>query len=177
MDERSRGGTKSSLVWICSSLASAGVGFRGERLSYVGLEPLLGAVLTFLDEPGVPRLLERSLPGRFIVADCARSQNATLRAMEKASEIVDLRESARQSQEALERGLRTRNPIVQISLPSLSRARVAQEEGIARFRLLRAAVLLEKARVRDGRYPADATALQPVPARRRALHPRRAAPP
>jgi hypothetical protein len=93
------------------------------------------------------------------VADSIRTGDQALREAERANEAADPREAARLTQAAFDNALRSRNPLVHMGLPSLERARVAQEQERARFRILRAAILLEKAWAEDGRYPESAAAL------------------
>jgi hypothetical protein len=112
-----------------------------------------------LDRPRAPRWLELFWPSRFLVADCIRTQDATLRDVEKAYEQSDPRESARLAKIAMERAMRSRNLLVRMALPSLARPRSSQDQMTARFRLLRVAVRLEKIWLKEGRYPSDPAVL------------------
>jgi hypothetical protein len=140
-------------------LASMSVGYRGERLAHVGWETMTDDDRKLLGLPNLPRSLDLFVPGRFLVADSVRTQDQLLREIERANELADSREAIRLSQAASERARRSRNFLVHIGLPSLWRARVAQDQETARFRILRAAIRIEKTWGKGGRYPGDSAAV------------------
>jgi hypothetical protein len=55
------------------------------------------------------------------------------------------------------------NPLLNVAVPSLTRAYNARLDLLARFRLVRLALRVEQARGGDGRYPADAAGLDVPP--------------
>ena len=145
-------------------LASVSVGYRGERLDYVGWGSFMsGDYLVALVQPNLRPILAKALdlfyPIRFVVADSLRTRTAMLRELEEANELADRREAIRLGQAASDRALRSRNPLVRIAVPSLARARESQDLATARFRILRAAIQLEKMWQKEGRYPASAAAI------------------
>lgn len=141
-------------------LAALSVGYRGERLAYVGWEPLVAKDPSrFLAWPSEPNALDRAfdlvVPSRFMVADSVRIMNATLREAEWANDLADPREAKRLTKAAFDRALPSLNPMVQMGLPSLAHARASQDFVTARLRLLRAAIQLEKRWQQEGRYPGN----------------------
>jgi len=122
-----------------------------------------GDYLVALVQPNLRPILAKALdlfyPIRFVVADSLRTRTAMLRELEEANELADRREAIRLGQAASDRALRSRNPLVRIAVPSLARARESQDLATARFRILRAAIQLEKMWQKEGRYPASAAAI------------------
>ncbi len=150
---------ESKLDLLEPHLASARVGYRGERLAYVGWERMTNDDLQLMGGPNPPSWLVFFFPGRYFVADCVRVQSDVLREAEKAGELTDRREAARLHEAAFARARRSRNFLVHMGLPSLASARAAQDRETARLRMLRAAIRLEKLRREQGRYPEDPTAV------------------
>jgi hypothetical protein len=138
-------------------LASAAVGYRGERLVYVGwaTRPPNSASFSGLN-PTTSSVFDFIAPGRLMLADFARSLNHALREMEKASELPDPREANRLTQAAEDQLQKSANVMVHIAIGGLARLRSSQDDVLARFRLLRGAVRLERIWQRTGRYPSDA---------------------
>jgi hypothetical protein len=150
---------ESKLDLLEPRLASMSIAYRGERLGYVGWESMSDDDRALLGMPHLRKPLRPFYPGRFFLADAARAQSETLRTFEQANEQADPREATRLSRAAVDRDLRSRNVLVREGLPVLLRARVVQDELAARFRLVRAAVRLERIWAKQGRYPTNATAI------------------
>jgi hypothetical protein len=150
---------ESALDLLEPRLASMSIGYRSERLAHVGWETITDDDRRLLGLPNLPRSLDLFFPGRFLVADSVRTQDELLREIEKANELADSREALRLSQAASERARRSRNFLVHVGLPSLWRARIAQDQETARFRMLRAAIRIEKTCGKGGPYPASAAAI------------------
>jgi hypothetical protein len=151
---------ESKLDLLEPRLASMSLAYRGERLGYVGWESLSDDDRELVGLPHLRRPLRPFYPGRFFLADAVRAQSEALRALEQANEQTDPRDATRLSQAAVARDLRSRNVLVREGLPVLLRARAVQDVQTARFRLLRAAIQLERTWAKDGRYPTSAAAIE-----------------
>jgi hypothetical protein len=106
------------------------------------------------DEPALAGgVLEWVTPKRALYAHALSRLDPVLRAMERALSTEDPDERARILAEVKD-PTPSWNPILNMTVPSLTRSRVAGLDLTARYRLVRLALAVEQAAV-AGRYPAD----------------------
>ncbi len=137
--------------------ASLAPGFRGERLT---LFRSLKEEHAPLDSTERGDALVDVVFGRALAAHSLGEMDPWLRTAEATVAEPDAAKAEATTKQLEAAFVTSRNPITRMVLPSLLRARIPAIEARARFALLRAAVAVEQARLRDKRYP-DALAGAP----------------